>query len=344
MKIEMGESLFYSWLRHVKECQIVQTNWKTSSQWTLLHEEELQLVMNKVDDFFKEKYNYKIFKQLSSLSQFLQQAECDVMGFSIQDGFCNIYAVDVAFHEAGLNYGDKETTIAKIINKSLRTALCIYGYMDSSEAEIVFASPKIHNAVISDLLLCIDDLQSIMDQLGYHFKFRIIANESFKSLVLDPILIASAGISDTTELFIRSYQMLMMFDNQSFRSQTARSRKRTSSDKPEMNYEGHEDSYNELKIGKLVQKIMFPILESGVLTNDEIEELQDEAKGGYSKTKLGIDFPLLVRKDGNYDKSRYYKNPVLINDIEYLVCSQWFETHANNDRPLLIKWIEEHQN
>lgn len=27
MKIEMGESLFYSWLRHVKECQIVQTSW-----------------------------------------------------------------------------------------------------------------------------------------------------------------------------------------------------------------------------------------------------------------------------------------------------------------------------
>lgn len=32
MKIEMGESLFYSWLRHVKECQIVQTNWKVSAE------------------------------------------------------------------------------------------------------------------------------------------------------------------------------------------------------------------------------------------------------------------------------------------------------------------------
>ena len=42
MKIEMGESLFYSWLRHVKECQIVQTNWKTSSQWALQHEDKLE--------------------------------------------------------------------------------------------------------------------------------------------------------------------------------------------------------------------------------------------------------------------------------------------------------------
>lgn len=41
MKIEMGESLFYSWLRHVKECQIVQTNWKASPQWQLQHEDKL---------------------------------------------------------------------------------------------------------------------------------------------------------------------------------------------------------------------------------------------------------------------------------------------------------------
>lgn len=33
MKIEMGESLLLSWLRHIKECQLVQTNWKPSAKW-----------------------------------------------------------------------------------------------------------------------------------------------------------------------------------------------------------------------------------------------------------------------------------------------------------------------
>lgn len=33
MEIEIGESLPYSWLRHVKECQIVQINWKVSPKW-----------------------------------------------------------------------------------------------------------------------------------------------------------------------------------------------------------------------------------------------------------------------------------------------------------------------
>ena len=41
MKIEMGESLIYSWLRHEKQCQLAQTNWKSSSYWELLHYDEL---------------------------------------------------------------------------------------------------------------------------------------------------------------------------------------------------------------------------------------------------------------------------------------------------------------
>ena len=44
MKIEMGESLLYSWLRHVKECQIVQTNWKISPQWELKNRDQISLL------------------------------------------------------------------------------------------------------------------------------------------------------------------------------------------------------------------------------------------------------------------------------------------------------------
>ena len=52
MKIEMGESLFYSWLRHVKECQIVQTNWKVSPQWNLKNETDLENLMKSVESRF----------------------------------------------------------------------------------------------------------------------------------------------------------------------------------------------------------------------------------------------------------------------------------------------------
>jgi hypothetical protein len=45
MKIEIGESLLLSWLRHIKECQLVQTNWKPSSKWELKHKETLEKLM-----------------------------------------------------------------------------------------------------------------------------------------------------------------------------------------------------------------------------------------------------------------------------------------------------------
>ena len=35
MKIEIGESLASSYLRHVKLCWLVQTNWKTSEHWSM---------------------------------------------------------------------------------------------------------------------------------------------------------------------------------------------------------------------------------------------------------------------------------------------------------------------
>ena len=63
MKIEMGESLFYSWLRHVKECQIVQANWTTSSQWQLSNEDRLEEIMTQTDKFFFDKYGYSIYKK-----------------------------------------------------------------------------------------------------------------------------------------------------------------------------------------------------------------------------------------------------------------------------------------
>ena len=336
MKIEMGESLFYSWLRHVKECQIVQTNWTTSSQWQLNHEEQLEEIMSKTDKFFSEKYGYSIYKKTSSLSQLLQQAECDAIGIEVQGGTNKIYAVDVAFHEAGLNYGTREATIKKIIAKCLRTAMCIYGYLDAREAEIIFASPKIHKSILDGVTPCLVDMQRIMDDLGFRFLFRIIANDDFRDKVLVPILKASNGVADTNELFIRSYQMTQMFEKKS-----------VSPGKPvgsvaseTQTLKEAEDTYSEMKVGKVAQLVLRPILESGRISADEIEQLKSKE---YSNNVLNLNFPLLVKADTEYDKARYYSEPLLINGTEYVMCSQWIERPENNDRPYLMRWIRAHQ-
>ena len=324
----MGESLFYSWLRHVKECQIVQTNWTTSGQWPLLHDDELEEIKSVTDNYFHEKYGYDIYKKTASLSQLLQQAESDAVGIAIQDGTNKVFAVDVAFHGAGLNYGDRVSTIQKIIRKYLRTAMCIYGYLDTRDAEIIFASPKINRSVLEGVLPCIEDIQNIMDSLHFHFRFRLFANKDFRDKVLLPILKVSNGVADTNELFIRSYQMVQMFDGYSDVQSIS-----------EGVFSANDDAYAELKIGKVAQLVLRPILENGSVSDEEIQKLQDKE---YSKEAFNLNFPLLVREDGEYERVRYYRDPITIGGVKYMLCSQWAENQGNNDRPYLMKWIKGH--
>lgn len=336
MKIEMGESLFYSWLRHVKECQIVQNNWKVSSQWTFNNSSEIEALLQEVDEYFEKKYDYKIFKKNASLSQIIQQGECDVLGISVQNNTNLYYAVDVAFHEAGLNYGTKQETIMKIISKSVRTAFCLYGFLETKSADIVFASPKINRSILEDLIPCIDYLNSFFKERNFDFCFRLICNEEFNINVLQPILLCSDNIADTSELFMRSYQMYSMFNDNA--------KKAHFSNKKIIEYSGtaveHNGSvYQELKIGKIVQTVLRKMLQDGRVSADEIEAMQTAE---YSKKTFDIQYPLLVKEGGTFDKVRYYSNPLMINGRVYYLCSQWFETSANNDRPYLINWINKH--
>ena len=340
MKIEMGESLFYSWLRHVKECHIVQNNWKVSPQWELHHEADINKLMSRVSEYFFDKYEYKVFKNNSSFAQILQQGECDAIGVAIQDGSTNIYAVDVAFHENGLNYGEKDVTIMKVIAKTVRTAMCLWGYMECKNAEIVFASPKINPAIYDKLIPCMDEVNNIFKELGYGFEARIIANEDFYDDVLHPILLVSEGVADTAELFLRAYQMYNMFAKEKVSG--ASSRRTTVKSVKRANETEYVDvsEYKELKIGKIARVILRRKLEEGKASPDEIQQMQTVE---YSKEIFDIQYPLLVKDGTEFDTVRYYAEPVYINDEKYYMCSQWFEVAANNDRPYLIKWIEEHE-
>ena len=63
----------------------------------------------------------------------------------------------------------------------------------------------------------------------------------------------------------------------------------------------------------------------------------------YSKQTFDLQYPALVSMDADFDPVRYYKDPLTIAGKQYRMCSQWFETTANNDRPFLDHWIEGHE-
>jgi len=162
MKIEIGESLFYSWLRHIKKCQIVQSNWRPSPKWTLHNNAELERFMSFSNEHYARNFGYDVFKN-NTLTQLITQAEMDLLGISFLNNEMEIYSVDVAYHENGLNYGDRKENSGRVIKKFLRTALCLWGYFNTTKGEIIFSSPKINNAIWGDLEYCVTDVNRLFE-------------------------------------------------------------------------------------------------------------------------------------------------------------------------------------
>lgn len=349
MKIEMGESLIYSWLRHIHNCQIVQTNWSASTElWDLINRNQLKQLMEDTNVYFYKKYGYEIYKNNSTLEQLLQQAEIDAIGISFVDNISSIIAVDIAFHEFGLNYGSKEETVQRIIKKCLRSAMCLLGYFGHNDGKIIFASPKINKATMNILLPCIDDMNELLKNNNINYKIELLTNEDFNIKILQPVLDKISNIADTNELFIRSIQMLNLFskskNEDNYNNIISKTNIIRDSEAPIIQDDNQINNsekylieeYKNFKIGKLAQTVIPRILNSDKITDEDIKLLQDK---DYSKDTFDIQFPLLVEKSNNFERIRYYSNPFVINGKYYYLCSQWYETSANNDRPYLEKWI-----
>ena len=159
--------------------------------------------------------------------------------------------------------------------------------------------------------------------MGFDFNIRIIANQDFNEMVLQPILLISDGVADTSELFLRSYQMYKMFgevDRKTGQRSTA---------------SANSASTGEVKVGALARVVLRRLLESGVATSEEIVSFQTLNE---SKAVFNLNFPLLVPVDGEFQHNRYYTDPLTIRGKKYRMTSQWYEAQKEP----LQKWIDEH--
>jgi hypothetical protein len=211
MKIEIGESLIFSWLRHVRGCPIAQANWKPSPTWPIRREAALAADLEKMREIAGQRLGFEIFKR-SSFQQFVRQAEIDVLGIRFDDAGPAAIAVDSAFHEAGVNYGDLRETVGRILKKMIRTAFVLEAHFDLQQADIVFATPKMHNAVHDALQGCWPELQSVLANCGSlsatRLQLRIVTNSDFVDQIIQPVLDQMDRVADTSELFLRAQQLV----------------------------------------------------------------------------------------------------------------------------------------
>ena len=206
MKVEVGESIIYSWLRHIKCCQIVQLNWKISPTWiTEGSLDSLQEIMDKANDKF-----HNLFKKTKTIKQLLRQAEIDGLGINIHSK--EIYAVDVAFHESGLKYGSKEETALRVTKKYLRTIFVLESYFEKKwNTHVYFVSPKITPGTYNSVEIKLEELKIFLKGEKVLTNISLIGNRDFYTEILKPINEISGSLSDTSELFLRSMQLMKMF-------------------------------------------------------------------------------------------------------------------------------------
>ena len=214
MKIEIGESLALSYLKHVKKCVIYQANWKLSSWWLqeLGKESPAEKLYNDLKESpSKEKTaatDFDVKDVLTSdFSQFLKQAELDALGID-RDG--NVYAIDIAFHERGLGYGKKVEARDRVMKKFVRSYMIMLGCFPGKKCTVIFASPKVDAAKQDLIIPALEELQADTRFKDERITFEYIANDKFKAEILDQTIEASKDDADTNELFLRSYKLISM--------------------------------------------------------------------------------------------------------------------------------------
>jgi hypothetical protein len=235
-----------------------------------------------------------------------------------------------------VQYGDLKETVGRILKKMIRTAFALEAYFDLHQADIVFATPKMHNAVRDALQGCWPDLQSILPDCGClpaeQLRLRIVTNSDFVEQIIQPVLDRMDEVADTSELFLRAQQLVRFCEITPRRRQS----QKPASVRPETG--------SEIKIGIHVRQTMARLAGAGKLTLKVIAELTDRS---HCKATFGLNHPFLqkvipdtpVQAQGIDENgySRFWRDPLDIGGTRFLLCSQWFAWQ----RPAFDRWVQE---
>ena len=95
MKIEIGEFLILSWLRHVHGCVVTQMNWSPSPAWTVTRERELRAAFEAVRRFSDDTIGRSSLGKVD-FGSFVRHARVDVLGLRLDrdSGGTDAIAVD----------------------------------------------------------------------------------------------------------------------------------------------------------------------------------------------------------------------------------------------------------
>lgn len=205
MKIEICESLLFSWLKYEKECQLVQTNWKAPTK-EFGKDLQKRQQLKKIFDDNKERFFASNVKD----EQFFKQAEADIVGFNFSTS--HLYFVDTAFHENGLGYSNN---VERVVKKTFRNALLgLFYFSNIKSLTVIFATPKVKKETQDEINLEFLELKEIVSNVNLEIAVEIlfIGNSDFLTQIIQKTTFAAKKIADTSDLFIRGAKLMALFE------------------------------------------------------------------------------------------------------------------------------------
>ena len=153
-----------------------------------------------------------------SFGQWIKQAEVDALGLIIEQGkITSAIAMDVAFHESGLNYGGKEESAVRGVKKLLRTTMLLKSTLAPCKLHVVFASPKCGvttaEEVFSAKKMMRDHIDHTKPDYWERVEWHLLVGAEFYDELVQPIcdvLFETGSAADTSELMVRSMQLLKL--------------------------------------------------------------------------------------------------------------------------------------
>ena len=333
MKIEIVESLGYSFLRHVKQCWLVQANWKASEHWkTNKADDSLQDMFREMKERFDG--DGSVFGQTKDAGQLLRQAEIDVLGL---DQAGSIHALEVAFHENGLNYGRE--TGARVLKKLLRTVMALKAYHPpDTKLQIYFASPKVNPIVQQPLEDTFKELEMEYPEINW----SLITNDDFTIEIVLPTLEKADTVADTSELFVRAAKLLKLNGIHGFESAQ---QGLVVEDKyaPAHSTSLRPSAATRSKLQPLVRDLMTAILEGQPRLLDDVD-IRNMMRTDYCKNTMGINIanlPLLRRKEDGKTVEGHTRYWTKVYANSFYVCSQWWKEHHLDNAKSLLRFATE---
>ena len=317
MSVDMGESLMQSWLRHVKGCDIVQTNWKASMN--------IGYDKNKAEELLNSIRNesaFDFFAQGKTAENIIRQTEIDALGCIVSKK-C-YFAGEIAFHEDGLHYKSPDS----VPSKMLRTILCLYGYLNASEATVVFATPYIKSKAekekLEDFVIFLNQfLKNVCGLKKYQVK--LFANADFETNILNPVFYLVDEIKDTSEAFVRACKLI-------------KTTKSIGEISPDLNKEYIFTKYGPIDVSEMATKDLIETFIVPILNTKNIKFLLPFFEKETSSEIFKVSFPFLsYTRDKSSGNFRYYAESYYLEKSKETV----YITSECTNRNALISWINE---